>query len=725
VAVVALLPFARGLLAGRSFFFRDLAGYFFPLRRFVVNGLLEGRLRYWNPLTHEGTPVALPPLGYPVDLLQALWPSETGVSVFLALHVPLAALGAFALARHLGLVEPAAVASALVYALGGFSLSSLNFYVYLQALAWAPFVVRGLLRAGAGTPRDAAWAALVLGVAVSTTGAEIVAQAALAGIVLAWPRDRRAVGRVALALLLGFGLAAAAALPVAALVEDSAREEGFATEVVLAHSVHPITLLQTVVAGLYGDPARLTDSFWGQNYFPRGFPYFSSLYVGALTVGLAFSGAAETKRICRRLAGLGALGLLVSLGLYAGLDPVVDALPALRRFRFPSKAFFTVHLSLVLLVGLALSGLSGGEPRKWRRTGVFLAALGTAVIVLPWLALEAGGPRRYLLSRFFPPELPWRAREAAAAAIVRDAAVGGVFAAGASLVAFLGGRRLVAPRLASWLIAASLAGDLLRAGAGLNPMVSPAFFRPSESAREIARAVIEAGGRLFTLDAGYSPAYYAARAARTDHEAWSFAVLQETLVPNFNLELGVPTALSLDQTMLVPEALVLPPEDASPRALPRVLPRLRAAAVSHVVSVEPLDQPELEPLAVFASARVAPLRLHLYRLRETLPRFELSGPGRVLKLVDHPGRLRLEVEAEGPSRLRLREAWARGWVARVDGRPVGLERDEGIHRALEVPAGRHQVELVYEPPWLQAGLAITLASALATAALLRLPRRQV
>ena len=88
-----------------------------------------------------------------------------------------------------------------------------------------------------------------------------------------------------------------------------------------------MTLPQTVVAGLYADPTRFTDTFWGQNFFPRGFPYFLSLYLGALAVGLALAGRASGSRRARLLAGLGLLGLVVSLGRYAGLEPLVEAVP--------------------------------------------------------------------------------------------------------------------------------------------------------------------------------------------------------------------------------------------------------------------------------------------------------------------------------------------------------------------------------------------------------------
>jgi len=68
VALVAFLPFARGVLSGASLYFRDLSLHFFPLRRFALEGLRRGELRFWNPYVHEGVPLSLPPLGYPLDL---------------------------------------------------------------------------------------------------------------------------------------------------------------------------------------------------------------------------------------------------------------------------------------------------------------------------------------------------------------------------------------------------------------------------------------------------------------------------------------------------------------------------------------------------------------------------------------------------------------------------------------------------------------------------------
>jgi hypothetical protein len=154
VALVAFLPFARGVLTGASLYFRDLSLHFFPLRRFALEGLRAGELRFWNPYVHEGVPLTLPPLGYPLDLLALAWPHEPLLSLLLALHVPLGAFGFLLLARGLGLRPVGACAGALVYGLGGFLLSTVNLYVYVQAAAWAPFVVLGSFASWTAAARE-------------------------------------------------------------------------------------------------------------------------------------------------------------------------------------------------------------------------------------------------------------------------------------------------------------------------------------------------------------------------------------------------------------------------------------------------------------------------------------------------------------------------------------------------------------------------------------------
>jgi hypothetical protein len=719
VALVALVPFLRGLASGASFYFRDLSLYFLPIRRFALAGLAAGEVRFWNPLVHEGVPLSLPALGYPVDLLQLLRPDEAGLSAVLALHVPLAAVFFFVLARGLSLGRIAAAGGALVYALGGFVLSSVNLYVYLQAAAWAPLVVLALARVLAGGGRRAAAAAaVVVAVALSTTGVEVAGQAVAAGIVVGGlGRDARSRGLAALALALGAAIAAPVLLLVAGQLAGSARGHGFPTDVVLAHSVHPLTLVQTVVGGLYGNLSNVAGEWWGQNFFPRGFPYVLSLYLGAATLALAGVGARSRHPLAPRLLALAAIGLVAALGRWSGLAALVDALPPLRVFRFPVKAFFTVHLAVALLAAIGLSALAHAADRgAWRRLAIGAGALGTLLAALPLAPRLMPAAAAAFARGFFPPGLGADARSALLARVLGDAAVGGLVALAAGAAAVLVLRSaLPAPRAAG-MLAALVAADLLRTGAGLNPMVTPSFFRPSPSLE--ARLDSLRRGRVFTCSIEESPAYLAARAARgAFHEAWSFALLLETLTPAFNVPLGVPTAFSPDLTMLVPADRVFSLAEASCRDLDSIVPRLREAAVDTVIAVAPLVHPDLEADGVVAPARIAPLAVHLYRLRDPRPRVEASSGARVLETAYGANRASLEVDASRPAEVLLRDGWAPGWAARVDGRRSDV-RASGRHRSVLVPPGRHRVVMEYRPPRLPLALGtstLALATALALA----------
>jgi hypothetical protein len=70
----------------------------------------------------------------------------------------------------------------------------------------------------------------------------------------------------------------------------------------------------------------------------------------------------------------------------------------------------------------------------------------------------------------------------------------------------------------------------------------------------------------------------------------------------------------------------------------------------------------------------------------------------------------LEVETPGPALLRLADAWYPDWTARVDGRPTPVLKADYLLRAVQVPAGRHQVVFRFESPAVRRGLLVSLIS---------------
>lgn len=740
VAIVSLVPFVRGLVRGESFYFRDLASIFIPFREYVVEGLRSGELRYWNALDHEGVPLPYPPVSYPLDLVQAVIPGPFGLTLLLALHVPLAALGAFVLARTLGLSRTAAAAAGLIYSLGGFCLSTVNLYVYVEGAAWVPLALAALLRAAEGGRRRFAWAAASMALLVSTMTIEFVAQTiVIAGVLVFRRRETaRRLVRVGIPIAVGCALAAPTLLVMREVLRVSGRGAGFDASVTLAQSVHPFTFLQVVVAGLYGDLESPTHSWWGENFFPVGFPYFLSLYLGAAVLTLAWAGLRHGEDVRRRLALLVLLGAVVCLGRYAGMEPLVRALPILGAVRFPVKAYLTVHLALALLAALGVDAMA----RQPSRAGRSLALVG-----LGSCALLALGPRLLLLalpdqgswfvSAFFPVATPWPQRLLWLEAMLRDASVGGLLGGFTGLVGLATATGRLRVERGQWFVVAAAVADLWRAGAGLNPTTRTSFFRLSEEMAPVAASLRE-GGRVWVCAPEKTSAYWRARAQLSDHELWTFAVRIETFTPHLNMISKVSTAFTEDLTSLVPLPAVPPGENRYDR-FAAFADRLRQAGVTRVVSVDPLDSSELRLERVVSPRRIAPLSVFVYQLAGSLPRLAvvesvadgragtsatsaaetkrepraddaasaaLGSEGRVSSVVERPGRIELRVDAARPAMVVVRDTWSPGWTALVNGSPTLVEKLNGLHRAVAVPAGRSTVLLEYRPPGLRAGMIV-------------------
>ena len=544
----ALLPDLAAALPLRTYFFRDFTVTFLPLRLFAAREMREGRFALWNPLVFEGS-FQLPAL-YPPDLLHALWPSPVFVSWLLTLHLPLAALAAYWLARELGASRLGAFQSGVVYALGGFALSCLNLYVFLQALALAPFVAGLLRRAALRGGRQVPHAALVLALAVSTIAVEFVAQAVLLGGALglaASPR-RQTLGRLAFAVLLGVGLAGLPVALVAGLLPETARGVGLAPDVVLANAVHPAVLLQALLPNLFGAPQAPAEAWWGGRFFSKGLPYFLSLYFGPATLALAALGAFALPRRSRFVVlGLAALGLWYALGERGGLASLVARLPLASSFRFPAKALLLPHFAVALASGFGVDRLRVAS-RPWAPFAGW--AGGAAAVALAVAAVLKAAPRGLIawtgvLESFWP-----RLVEVAR----RDAAFVLLLAAVAAAVAWAVRRGVVRPGPAAALVVALAVADLARAGSGLNRQVHPSFFDPLPEMAALPLRDRE-GGRVFSYGLDHSPAFRAFLARGGPELTLAGLYLhRQMLGPYTNMLDGIPAPEATDLTAFSPRA---------------------------------------------------------------------------------------------------------------------------------------------------------------------------
>ena len=387
-----------------------------------------------------------------------------------------------------------------------------------------------------------------------------------------------------------------------------------------------------------------------------------------------------------------------------------------------------MHLAVSLLAALGVDALASGRRPAWRWLAAAGLALGgplTGGLLLPALA---PGFVRYFVAGFFPSDEPWPLRERQLAHMLHDAAAGGALALAAAAIAVVVLRGRLRPGLAVMGLAALLAADLLRTGAGLNPMVTGSFYHLSaEMTAQLP--VLRDGSRLFVCEPVSSRAYWAGRALHPEnHEAWTFETYRETMTPDFNLLARVPTALGEDLTSLVPLAAT-PGRDAGCDRIGMLAGRLRAAGVGHVVSLDPLTDPALRERAVVAPSRIAPVAVHIYDVTSPGPgRLALvdaggaAVAGRVTLLRESSDAVELAVDAEAPAQVVLRDGYAPGWRAWVDDAPAAVTVAEGHYRAVAVPAGSHRLRLAYQPPGLRAGLGV-MALSLCVLALLMRSRR--
>ncbi len=88
-------------------------------------------------------------------------------------------------------------------------------------------------------------------------------------------------------------------------------------------------------------------------------------------------------------------------------------------------------------------------------------------------------------------------------------------------------------------------------------------------------------------------------------------------------------------------------------------------------------------------------------------------PAKIFWLADEPEQIVLEVENPASGFLVLNDTFYPGWRAAVDGVATPIYRANVLARAVQLPAGTHRVEFVYEPASVRVGGGISLFVCLA------------
>ena len=143
-ALVACVPFFRGLSLTNVFHVRDLSMFFWPRHLWIRESLLRGVAPWWDPYAAGGQPVYPDALNQlfllPVALFRVALPAIVGFNLMVVTPFPLAGLGAWLfLRRHFSPVS--AAIAAVVFAVSGPVVSTSNFPNMSWSIAWIPWML--------------------------------------------------------------------------------------------------------------------------------------------------------------------------------------------------------------------------------------------------------------------------------------------------------------------------------------------------------------------------------------------------------------------------------------------------------------------------------------------------------------------------------------------------------------------------------------------------------
>src|SRR6266498_1488450 len=142
LVLVGIVFFSDPLFFSKSFYFRDILNFHYPLVKIMIESYARGEFPLWNPYLYLGQPMLANPnymAFYPSNLFHLFLPFNYAFKLHFIVHPILGGLGLYFLQRRLGIDGLAAFGGSLVYQFSGTVLSFLNLYSIVQSVALMPW----------------------------------------------------------------------------------------------------------------------------------------------------------------------------------------------------------------------------------------------------------------------------------------------------------------------------------------------------------------------------------------------------------------------------------------------------------------------------------------------------------------------------------------------------------------------------------------------------------
>ncbi len=713
----------------------DAASFLFPMYRFIAASWHAGELPLWNPHQYAGYPLIADNqagLFYPpLLLLYAVWPdfSYRALEGLVMGHVYLAGAAMYLCVRGWRLAAPLGRWSALVagvaFMFSDLFITHLGNFNLIAVAAWLPLALLALHHAcdqGRGGWRWAVGAGWVVGLsALAGHGQMTFLSATLLGLYALYRsgRDKSAWPWLWLGVTGGVAIGGAALMlfPAYSLTQASLRGS-FDYAQSTNYALPPSALAGLFAPDFFGRGARVFWAPWAR--VEAGYP---GVLPWALALAALLARGGPGDRWLHRPFWLGVtvLSLWLALGDNTPLHGWLLG-PLQLPFQAPARFVLLADLGLAFLAAAGLEQLRLRPAGLRGMTGLWLLAAGGVGAWL-WHLITVWGEA-------FPARRP----------MMQEALGVWLGLALLSAIWLWWAQHRRGRGLALGAVALALtAGDLILLGSGVEidrqdpttgfqHTAALAYLQAQAGLNRIDEATAAWQPGTAQLAGLYSAGGVFNPLALASHTVYMGSVGYRGSPP-YNL-MGIQYIVAGKQEPPGDTRFIRPVFNQDPAVdiylNTRALPRVRMAYGVHTVAdqaaaFDALHATDFDPTATVILEKgdvVLSADCKHNPVCAGRPQGGAPSPHTLSIVAYSRNRVALDVTTEAAGYLVLSDMFFPGWEAFLDGQPVPLLRADYAFRAVLVPAGTHQVTMVFHPPGWLSGVAVSALTATGTLAAL-------
>jgi len=731
-------------LSGETFFWEDFVEYVYPTQTYAARAFAQGEVPVWNPYVFGGMPfLADLQVGffYPMNRLLSLFVDSNGhlshwaLQFITILHFFLAQLGTYLLARYLKISSYSSLIPAVSFAFCYGMVMHVIHPMVVYHLAWLPWVVWMFLSGiDYGNLRSAALGGLILGMSFLAGHPQTALYEGLFLFVLMLWRwfDKKGLekdfesnsGLKWMAPLITFALAAGVfaiqLLPTQELAEVAKRSDA-TYEYVTEGSMQTSDLAKLIVPGIKGEiswdnPSAYYFEYEEGNLSRSSYFYWEKgLYVGlaALVLGITAFVLMYRHPFIRFLICFTVFGILFAYGSNGFVFDIFYNLPFFDTFRFPIRMMFLVMFCLALASGYAVDKLKSIVSKGIRREVVVVnSVLGFVMIVamLVWSGVFHG-------SLGTPDDMKPLVQSHAGSVIVAILVLGFILAA----LYF----HKIKDSIAIMLIFLFVFFDLYFQGSGFNSHPQDGFAKYDLQNEFRTAFAAESPGDIFRVNMRlYDPPYMAMQ--RNQGLIDKIMLLEgynplqlDRIMPSFPTKKDVHGALNVRYELGIDK----------PTGRPRFYERREDIAPAWVVRDIKISSGKENTIELMSGLPEDSFR-HVAVIEQedhtndeiSLGSFEEPTAADIVRVDEYSNDyIKYSTESSSDGILIFSEIYYPSWNTYIDGEEVPMFIANGSLRAIKLPEGNHEVELVYESSALRTGTIITLFAFIAGLVLVFVP----